>query len=171
MVEYWKDLVDYENNYCISNYGNIESKRTGLYIKPMNVNGYRWVKLSLNGKVNSHYIHILVARTFIGKRPKNKEINHKDGDKWNCRLDNLEYVTQSENTIHALKNNLIPTGELHHQSKLKFKDVLFIRKNFVSGKKKHKFGLNNLSKMFGVCPSTIHRALTKRTWRYEKTYS
>lgn len=64
--------------------------------------GYDSVKL--NGK--NYYRHKVIAECFIGKRPKGYTINHKDGNKLNNNVSNLEYITREENFKHALDNGL-----------------------------------------------------------------
>lgn len=116
-MEVWKDIVGYEGIYEVSNYGRV--KRLETLVK--NKHGYRVVKEKIlntpsyiyqtvflsNGKVKQHYVHRLVATAFI-PNPLNKEqVNHKDGNKLNNNLSNLEWVTKSENQIHAIENGLI----------------------------------------------------------------
>lgn len=81
-------------------------------------------------------VHRLVVETFIGEIPKNKCVNHKDGDKYNNSLSNLEVVTYSENVIHAYENNLAEgrKGEKHHNNILSKEDVLNIYKDIKSFK-------------------------------------
>jgi hypothetical protein len=68
---------------------------------------YPVVNLRINGKKNARLLHRLLANAFI-PNPENKpQINHKDGNKWNYALDNLEWVTDQENKIHAHKTGLI----------------------------------------------------------------
>ncbi len=116
-IEIWKDIVGYEGYYKVSNLGRIKSldwitrhnyggekKKSGCVIKPINQNnGYLTVNLSVRGKRKCVLIHILVATSFI-QNPENKPcVNHKDGDKKNNNLINLEWVTYSENSIHSYR--------------------------------------------------------------------
>jgi hypothetical protein len=116
-MEIWKDVVGYEGIYEVSNYGKV--KRLETLVK--NKNGYRLVKEKIlkipshiyqsvflsNGKIKQHYVHRLVATAFI-PNPLNKEqVNHKDGNKLNNNLSNLEWVTKAENQLHAIENGLI----------------------------------------------------------------
>lgn len=107
MVEIWKDIKGYEGFYKISNLGNIKSlPRNGTIkyekiLKPNNVAGYYQVSLQKNGIVEHKKIHRLVAEAFIQNPKEKKEVNHIDGNKHNNSVDNLEWVTTSENQIHS----------------------------------------------------------------------
>lgn len=68
--------------------------------------GYKRVVLSNCGKKEYLHIHTIMMRQFVGDMPKNMVINHKDGNKQNNSIDNLEFVTPRENTIHAHKMRL-----------------------------------------------------------------
>jgi hypothetical protein len=73
--------------------------------------GYLTVRLAKEGKVTTHRVHRLVAKAFI-ENPEDKEyVNHKDGDKTNNNLYNLEWVTAGENTVHAIINGLKPENK------------------------------------------------------------
>lgn len=74
-------------------------------------NGYKRVVLSIDGKRKLYYVHRLLAEAFIDN-PENKDcVNHIDGNKLNNSVDNLEWVTYSENTQHAVKTGLHKVGE------------------------------------------------------------
>lgn len=106
MKEIWKDI----DGYLISNLGNVKSFKQGYEhsLKQTKSNrGYLTVCFTTKGKCKNHYIHRLVAQAFI-PNPENKpQVNHKDGNKLNNCVDNLEWVSACENMRHAYKNNLI----------------------------------------------------------------
>ena len=94
--------------YLISKEGNVYSKNIKrLCCKTIIPSGYYKIKLkSDEGIYNDMYIHVLVAITYLNHNPSSKYIvNHKDGNKGNNNLDNLEVITQKENMIHSVQMN------------------------------------------------------------------
>ena len=112
--EVWKDVPDFEGHYQISNFGRLRSILTsqGTYRERLRKthldrNGYENVSLWKLNKEYRQLVHRLVAKAFI-PNPENKStVNHIDGIKHNNDLRNLEWVTQSENLIHAAETGLI----------------------------------------------------------------
>ena len=109
MEEIWKDIPNYEGLYQISNYGNVKSlkrKTTNGKIlkKGKSSNGYWNISLSKNNVKKTYNIHRLLMFVFMGK--SNLDIDHKNCNKKDCNLSNLEYVTKSENQKRAYKNGL-----------------------------------------------------------------
>ena len=112
MKEQWKEIDDY-NGYSVSNTGKVKSfrrknnKEKGLILKQETTyKGYKQVCLYKDGKKHQKLVHRLVAEAFIPNPDNKPEINHKDTDKTNNTIFNLEWNTSSENTIHAYKNGL-----------------------------------------------------------------
>lgn len=109
----WKHIPDFDN-YLINEKGDIKSLYHNIILKPINHNnGYKCIVLYKNSKSFRFYIHRLVAISFLTKPEGNFEINHKDGDKTNNNVSNLEWVTKSQNHIHRVyslhkSNNMIP---------------------------------------------------------------
>ena len=104
----------------------------------------------MNGYFKKYLVHRLVADAFL-QNPENKPyVNHKDGNKTNNCVDNLEWVTPSENIKHAYDNDLIHQnrGENNIQCKLTDDDVAWIKSHVIKGDKN--FGCKAISKMFGV---------------------
>ena len=111
--EIWKDIPEYEGLYQVSNLGSVKSLINDILLKfGDNGNGYKFVNLSKKGKAKGYYVHRLVAVSFIEVPINKMEINHKDLNKENNLLSNLEWVTKSENQLHRYK---------HKPSKLKGK--------------------------------------------------
>ena len=101
--EIWKDVVGYEWMYQISTMGNVRNSRTGYVIKQkLNINGYPTVIIrNSSGKKGTLRVHRLIMIAFIDN-PHNKPfVNHIDGDKRNNNINNLEWCTAKENSVHA----------------------------------------------------------------------
>lgn len=108
-MEKWKKIKGYEN-YEISTYGNVKSlKNKNIKIlKPSKSNsGYLQVVLCKNGKTKNHFIHRLVAENFIENKNNYSEINHKDENKLNNHIDNLEWCTRLYNMNYGNVKNKI----------------------------------------------------------------
>lgn len=104
--EIWKDITGYEGLYQISNLGDLRNIKFYRKIKPYKHKGYLRVALCKNNHCIHFYVHRLVAQEFI-LNPENKpEVNHKDGNKLNNCVDNLEWITRKGNMEHARKTGL-----------------------------------------------------------------
>lgn len=116
MIEVWKDIKDYEGLYQVSNTGKVRKLRFINNIvnkekifelsKKHNNHNYCIVVLYKNGKNKTRLLHRIVAETFIENPNNYREVNHKDGNKDNNFIDNLEWCTSSQNKIHAYKMGL-----------------------------------------------------------------
>ena len=113
-MELWKNIEGYEGKYQISNKGNVKSlfdnkgnERELIRKARIGNTGYYYVNLWLGCKSKSKKIHRLVAEHFIDN-PDNKPcVNHKDGNKLNNTVENLEWCTLSENSKHAVEHGLM----------------------------------------------------------------
>ena len=111
MVEIWKTIT-YAPNYEISNLSNIKNKKTS---KLITINYERLKKdnkrarpgLSHNGTIKAYYLHRIVAQHFIDNPDNLPEVNHIDGDFYNNKADNLEWISKLDNMRHASKNKLM----------------------------------------------------------------
>lgn len=109
MKEVWKPIPGYNGMYEVSNNGRVKSYYNGKVklLKPyVNDNGYIVYTLSKNGKSKRKRIHRLMMKAFVGIDPDRPVVNHKDGNKLNNTLDNLEWATSSENNKHAFATGL-----------------------------------------------------------------
>lgn len=108
-TEMWRDIPITHGKYQISNTGKIRSKKKGTEKAPyINENGYLIIGFYNKEKGHTtHYrVHRLVAEAFL-ENPENKRtVNHKDGDKLNNCVWNLEWATHKENIAHAFKTGL-----------------------------------------------------------------
>lgn len=117
MIEIWKDIQGYEGYYQISNLGNVKSldrivdrgngilqhRRERIMSKRVCADGYYIAKLNVNKSSKSIAIHILVARHFIDNPNNYPEVNHKDCNRKNNQVDNLEWCTHQQNVDHSKK--------------------------------------------------------------------
>ncbi len=110
----WKPISEHPD-YQVSDAGEVRSSkhRKPIILKlGIGSTGYPLVVLCQNGKRSDCNVHQLVLTTFIGQCPQGMEAHHLDGNKRNSRLENLEYVTHSENQLHAFRTGLqAPTRE------------------------------------------------------------
>lgn len=116
------------SDYLVDENGTVVSTKGGEWfvMKPHATNvGYLRVKLSNGPHQRKHSVHKLVMTSFVGPVPEGKQINHKDGDKTNNTLSNLEYVTPKENIKHAHDTGLRSgrKGERHHNVKVSDADA------------------------------------------------
>lgn len=137
--EIFKDVVGYEGIYQVSNLGTVKSifYRTEKILKHRHNRknerrkDYLCVILWKDKSKKKHYIHKLVAEAFI-KKPIGKElVNHIDSNTHNNRVENLEWVTHSENSIHGLICGTKSVNP-HFNYKLKTSDIIDIRNSLLS---------------------------------------
>jgi len=156
-MEEWKYIEGYPN-YQVSNFGRVKSLKFGKerILKPMVRSGYLRVELDSNAKS----IHRLVCDCFHEKVEGKGKVNHKDGNKKNNNVANLEWCNDSENIRHAILNGLKPSskGENNGQSKLKEYQVLEIRKSDKSSRE--------LGRVYGVDKSIILDIKNRLTWKH-----
>lgn len=152
MDEIWKDVKTWEGIYQVSNLGRIRCIRY-KYFEGDESGDYTRVLLSDKDRKKRYPLHRLILESFEEK-PEDKEVvNHKDGNKKNNTLVNLEWATRSENTQHAIDNGLRKTakGEDSGVSKLTEDEVRSILKELKQGKsltylaKKYNTGFPNIS--------------------------
>lgn len=163
-MEIWATVENF-TNYKISNLGRVKNVRTNTIKKLDYSRAYAQVSLYNKGQNKKFLIHRLVATAFCSN-PKNKNfVNHIDGNKLNNHANNLEWVTASENMVHAFSNSLIDfnIGEECSWAKLNEKQVLKIVEMFQNGQSQ-----TQLAKLFKVTRSAIYRLLTGKNWKHLK---
>ena len=96
-----------ETYYLISEDGRVYNLKTKRYLKGHLENtGYISVNLNIDNKKKNYALHRLVAQTFLENPDNLPIVNHKDGNKLNNNVDNLEWVTQSQNRVHAIETKI-----------------------------------------------------------------
>lgn len=171
IIEIWKDILDYENRYQISNLGNIKSLYYNNTLMPQLMiatifkNGYYRIDLSKNNVSKLFSVHRLVALAFIPNSDNKPEVNHKNGIKTDNFVDNLEWTTKSENRLHAFKIGLqkasIVKGERNGTSKLTQVQVDQIRSKYIP----RKYTLKILAKEYNMCERQIWCILKRKFWK------
>lgn len=164
-IETWKEIPNYETVYSASNLGRIRrdksSKGTfaGRVLKPApygSERAYLGVNLSSEGKCHTWKVAQLVMAAFYGWPKDGNVVNHRDGNKHNDRVSNLEYCSQRENLAHAARTGLYPSGDNHHRQrksrKLTPEEVKGIRSALDAGKSTRK-----TAKIYSVSRSTTMR--------------
>lgn len=149
----WRVAGNYR--YSVSNDGLVKNNKSGRILSPGVVRGYFCVTLSKGSLRATVRVHRLVAALFLGKCPVGMQVNHKDGNKQNNRIENLEYVTPQGNTIHAWSKNLCSGNSKNTKAQ-----VLEIRKLTARGASR-----KALAKKFKLDISSICDIHTRRTWK------
>lgn len=110
-----------ETDYDINELGEIYSHKTNKILTGTIYNtGYKMVRLTIEGKKKGYAIHRLVAQTFIPNPDNLPVVNHKDGNKLNNHMNNLEWVSQSKNRQHAIQTKV---SKLATEKREKIKDI------------------------------------------------
>lgn len=177
MEEIWKDVVDYEGIYKVSNLGNIISCRRlrflnggSFYSKQFSKKtavdklGYVRVGLTKNGVKKLWCFHRIIAFAFIPNTENKPFINHIDGNKSNNSVDNLEWCTASENRYHAFRTGLASKlGIKNNACKLTESQVLQIRKIHLENPET---SLISTAIRFGISKSLVSRINLRQSWKH-----
>jgi len=181
-TETWLDIPGYKNYYQVSDRGHIKSLsrwEKGLRTKRIqekilksivSTKGYLQVGLYKNNSMTIYQVHRLVLLTFQGDCPEGLQVNHIDGNRKNNNLENLEYVTPSENLLHSF--NILgrkgfgigSCGESHGSSKLTDQEVKKIRSKY----SKETVTRRELAGKYGVSVSTITQIISRKLWKHIK---
>ncbi len=168
-----KQIKGHERLYSITKDGKVWSheriirgrKYGGNWLSPKNSNGYLHVILCKKGIMKTKLIHRLVGQTFIPNLDNKPCINHKDGNKLNNDITNLEWVTYSENDLHAFKIGLkSQKGENNTRSKLTEDQVREIRRNHVPIKSFQE----KVYKKYNIRFQTYYRIVNGTRWNHIK---
>ena len=169
LTEEWRPVVGYEGIYEISSLGRVRNLATrqgttaGLILRQSpNGIGYASLSLTRDGISITYRVHALVLAAFVGIPPEGCEANHRDRNKMNARLDNLEYVSHLENVHHAMHTGLrrkTQKGTQNPAAKLSEMQIGEIRDSASAG-----LSYRDLSIRYGVAKSQIARIVRRHSW-------
>lgn len=172
-----KDVLGYEGLYQVDELGNVYLARNGRKLKPSdNGIGYLQISLTKEGKRSNFLVHRLIAIAFIPNPERKRTVNHKDGDKRNNNVNNLEWMTYKENIGHLInvlgfdphQTNKDKIGALNWNSKKVNQytlDGVFIR-SFGSTTEATRITGIDCSTIQKVCANKRYSA-GKYLWKYE----
>ena len=186
MKEKWKDIKGLEKKYQISTYGRVKSKErykknNGEYVPEIIMkqgltigkksHGYKTICLYINkNKKRKQFIHRLVAKHFIPNIENKKEVNHIDGNKQNNNINNLEWVTPSENMKHAYKIDINKNKMGGHKRLKKInqynKNNIFIKTYISIEEAKRQTNINSSS--IGACANGKRKSAGGFIWKFQK---
>jgi hypothetical protein len=170
--EIWVPVNEYEDILQVSNFGNVRTLTRDIPVnggvrvekgrdcsKRLKKNGYLQIAVRLGDRKRKWFlVHRLVAKAFIPNPLNLPQVNHKDGNKQNNELSNLEWCTSSDNQYHALKAGLCSNEESHYKAKLTVEQVKSIRSSKDSSRIE--------AAKYGVDRGTIKAIRNFKTWKY-----
>lgn len=168
----WKTIKDFKD-YEVNTSGEVRSKdryipnRNGLVKgkvlkQRVNKHGYLEVYFTINSKQHTRTPHRLVAKAFIYNPHNYKQVNHINGIKTDNRVENLQWVNNSMNQLHAYKLGLQPSrkGESNSRAKLSYDDVTIIKTKYNSG-----MTISEISEEMNIIIYRIRQIIYGRTWK------
>ena len=149
-------------NYIITKEGSIISKYTGkqLYVHT-NKKGYQFVRMYVDGIAKTYLVHRVIAEVHIPRMVGKYEVNHKDGNKANNAVWNLEWVTAKENVKHSVDTGLVKRGSDRPNAKLSDEKVLQMRSLREQGMNYYELG-----RLFDMSYQSAHRVCTRQTYTH-----
>ena len=184
-MEIWKDVVGYEGHYEVSSYGRVRSVdryvntailhsdavfRKGRLLKQNKKrNGYLTVDLSKDNKVRTISVHRIVAVAFIPKIDGKNVVNHINLNKLDNRVENLEWVTNKENSLHAASHGVM-YGGLRKQIRCCETGMLFVSSYKAAEwlnetKYKHSKQIDNMSRNIRGCCTGVKKSAYGYHWK------
>lgn len=162
-TEIWKDVSGYEGRYIVSTLGHIKNVKRNKLLKPtIDSKGYSNVKLYMNNiQSKTHKVHRLVASAFLSNPDNKPQVNHKDENRTNNRVDNLEWCTNKYNCNYG------------NHSKHLSKPILQFDKNGNYIRKWN--GASEAGRTLNICIQSIQKCCKSKrfsaggyVWKYEK---
>ena len=169
MNEVWKPVKGYEGLYEVSNQGEVKSLRTNMILTPVRATvGYMKLSLCRNGEIKNRYIHRIVAQAFIPNPNNLPQVNHKDEDKTNNAVSNLEWCTPKHNMHYGEMGKLrwIKTSNALSKPVIQLKDGIEIARYPSGAEAARAMGVTNMA------ISNVLRGKTRTSkgfqWKYAK---
>lgn len=175
--EIWKEIKGYEGLYQVSNFGRVRSfhdrhkGKEKILATVLNRDGYLYLTLSKDKKQKAYYVHRLVAEAFLQNPNNLPDVNHKNIDnlsssdnKADNRVENLEWITDKDNTKHAYKHGLKVSQKGSESSRAKFSEeqVLKIRELY----SEKDMSYRKLAKKYNISLSAVRDIITRKTWTH-----
>ncbi len=168
----WRPIPNTNEWYEVSDCGQVRSVDRQISISPTKywpngrtlnmkgkllklTQGKHYLYTSLGASSGKVYVHDIVTRTFLGPKPDGYDVDHKNKNKLDNRLTNLQYL--------PIKENRGRIGEKHNLTKLTNKDVLWIRKHCIP--RHSTLGVKPLAIKFNVAPEVIYCIVNRKTWK------
>ena len=149
-MEIWKTIQGYGGLYQVSNTGKVRDLKNHIKSVYKNNKGYVCLSLYYNGKTYHPTVHRLVAKAFIPNPNNYEQVNHKDCNKENNSVENLERCNQRYNYNEGMKTFQYSKNEEHYFAKLKNSDIPIIYELYKLG-----FTRVTVAKMFSINPSSL----------------
>ncbi len=175
-MEEWRPIKGFDGKYEVSSLGRVRSSgysyetrnaygkyinhKPGVILRPQKDKGYLKVCLYNNGKPLQKRVHRLVAEAFLNKDSVRKQVNHKNGNKHDNRVENLEWCTQAENVAHALRSGLISQKRVYRPRRLSYEDVVGIKKM-----KKDGFLGREIAHKYNITLNYVYDIAGGRVWK------
>lgn len=165
----WRAVVGLESRYEVSDTGLIRSKPSNYTMgkilnSPISLQGYYRFGYNLKGVHKNQPVHRMVAKAFIPNPLSLPQVNHKNGNKLDNNINNLEWCTAKDNINHARKSGLYRDirGSGKHNSKLKENQVIEIRGKYVP----RIYSQSKLALEYAVSRSTIEKIVHGEMWSH-----
>lgn len=175
-IEIWRDVVNFEGFYEVSNYGNVRSVDREIKYEDGRVYSYKSKILSFNNTKQGYYsahlykncvrknrkVHIIVAETFLPNPLGLTDVNHKDGNKLNNHVDNLEWTSRLQNMQHGFSTGLINNTGTNHGNNIYSDEQIIHVKRLLVLRRPHK----EIEAVTGVKKGTIEQISQGRQWTH-----
>lgn len=159
----YENYIVHPNGFIFSNFKKDFIKQEDYKNTKYGKIVYPRVHLSLNGKAKHFAVARIIAECYIPNPDNKPEVNHKDGDRFNNHVDNLEWVTAQENIDHSVKNGLAPRGERQGIS-IATEDIV----KLVDQYRREGLTYPQISKILGMKESTVGAIGRRQNWKHVK---